>query len=62
MTRCTVLFALLLAACDPPSPQPSDAGTETCTPCLVDEDCADLGPYGYCRTWVPGEPGLCVLD
>jgi len=55
----------MLAACQPVSHPIGDAGVVTdaaATTCTVDEDCADLGPYGYCRTWSAGQPGYCVVD
>jgi hypothetical protein len=65
VTKILALAALLLAACQPVSHPSGDAGTVTtdaAVPCTVDEECAYLGPYGYCRTWSAGEPGVCTLD
>ncbi len=68
MNRCVLAAVLLtVTACSPLSlPPQGDAGvaTDAATTCTHDEDCAELGPYGYCRIFPDeGESvGVCVRD
>lgn len=67
MARYVLLAALLISACDETHRQPSSDGgipaaDDAGLSCTHDEDCAALGPYGYCRTWSPGAVGTCVID